>query len=99
MKNLADEGLPVVSWGKDAAVDINSTTEFYKAISEGTVAHDHSPTLAEQVPRLTAKVDTKGNPRLVESEQDVSAALAARVAWWRAKELAEADLYAEVNIL
>lgn len=89
MATLTEEGLPVVSWPADAATDVESTAAFYQAIAEGEVAHDHDPALAEQVSRLTAKTDRHGNPRLVESEQDVAAALAARAAWWRARLLAE----------
>jgi phage terminase large subunit-like protein len=99
MAQLSDEGLPVRAWPADASTDKESTSELYKTIVEGEVAHDHHPLLSEQVPRLTAKVDAKGNPRLVESEGDVAAALAARAAWWRARALAEAELYTEVNIL
>jgi len=89
MAKLADQGLPVVGWPADAKNDAESTAALYQAIAEGELAHDHDQTLTEQVSRLTAKVDRKGNPRLVESEASVSAALAARAAWWRAKALAE----------
>ena len=69
MAELDAEGLPVVSWPGDTATDVESTAAFYQAIAEGEVAHDHDPTLAEQVSRLTAKVDRHGNPRLVEAER------------------------------
>lgn len=98
MATLAEEGLPVVSWPADTATDVDSTSSFYQAIAEGGVAHDHDPVLAEQVARLTAKVDRHGNPRLVESEQDVAAALAARAAWWRARLMAESPPTEELMI-
>ena len=98
MAELDAEGLPVVSWPGDTATDVESTAALYQAISEGELAHDHDPTLSEQVSRLTAKVDRHGNPRLVEAEQDVAAALAARAAWWRARALAEAEPTAELAI-
>lgn len=95
---LLDEGLPIEVWPNDAETDKNSTAELWQAIANGTIAHDHSETLAEQVARLTAKVDRNGNPRLVESEQDVAAALAMRAAWWRARILADAGVTEEVHI-
>lgn len=91
MAQLHDEGLPVVSWPGDGKTDGESSAAFYQAIAGGEVAHDHDPTLSEQVTRLTAKIDKHGIPRLVESEQDVAAALAARAAWWRGRVLAESD--------
>jgi hypothetical protein len=98
MAQLQDEGLPVVTWPADKGTDVDSTAALYQAISEAEVAHDHDPTLSEQVSRLTAQIDRQGNPRLVESEADVSAALAARAAWWRARELAETGVNAEEGI-
>jgi phage terminase large subunit-like protein len=96
---LEDEGLPVVAWPADRATDVESTAGFYQAIAEQTVAHDHDPGLAEQVSRLTAKVDRQGMPRLVESsDPDVSGALAARAAWWRARVLAEQNITEEIHI-
>lgn len=90
MSKLADEGLPVACWPLDRATDVDSTAAFYQAIAEERVAHDHDELLAEHIARLTAKIDRQGNPRLVESsDPDVSAALAARAAWWRARTLAE----------
>jgi hypothetical protein len=68
------------------------------AIVENEIAHDHAELLNDQVQRLTAQVDRQGNPRLVESEDDVSAALAARAAWWRARALAESDYTGELVI-
>lgn len=97
MAKLADEGLPVQAWPGKAA-DVDSTAAFHQAIATQELAHDHDPTLAEQIARLTAKIDGKGNPRLVESESGVSAALAARAAWWRAKVLAEDHVHADEGI-
>lgn len=89
MSQLADEGFPILSWPQKTEIDRDSTAAFYQAIVAHELAHDHEPTLTEQVARLTAKIDRKGNPCLVESEANVSAALAARAAWWRAKALAD----------
>lgn len=98
MAKLHDEGLPVLTWPKDVSTDVDSTAELWKAIADGEVAHDHDPFLSEQVARLTAKVDRQGNPRLVEAEEGVSAALAARAAWWRARVLAEEAPTDEITI-
>lgn len=90
LARLAEQGLPVVAWPSDRDTDVESTSALFAAIAEQTLAHDHDELLSEQIGRLTAKVDGKGMPRLVESaDPDVSAALAARAAWWRAKQLAE----------
>jgi phage terminase large subunit-like protein len=90
MAQLADEGLEVVAWPLDVATDVDSTAELYRAVCEGTIGHDHDQALAEQVAALAAKVDRHGNPRLVRSsDPDVSLAFAARMAWWRARQLAE----------
>jgi len=90
MATLADEDLPVSAFPADRATDVESTAAFYQAVSESELAHDHDPGLAEQVAKLTAKVDRQGMPRLVESsDPDVSGAFAARAAWWRARALAD----------
>ena len=91
MAELIDMDLPVEVWPGDRATDVDSTAALYQAIAEERVAHDHHPLLAEQIGRLTAQIDRQGNPRLVEAEDDVCAALAVRAAWWRAKALAEVD--------
>jgi phage terminase large subunit-like protein len=93
MGRLADEGLPVAPWPSDVATDVDSTAALYQAIAGQTVAHDHDPGLSEQVQMLTGKVDRNGNPRLVRSsDPDLSAAFAARMAWWRAAKLAEENV-------
>jgi phage terminase large subunit-like protein len=92
MEKLLDDGLPVEPWPADHATEKDSTSALYLALTQGEIAHDHSELIAEQMSRLTAQVDRQGNPRLVESEDDVSAALAVRAAWWRARALAEADM-------
>jgi len=89
MARLSDEGLPIMGWPADRTTDVDSTSALFQAIAEQQIAHDHNPVLTEQVSRLTAKIDGKGNPRLVESEEGVSAALAMRAAWWRARAHAE----------
>lgn len=84
------EDLPVEQWSSKYEVDKDSTAAFYQAIVNGELSHDHHPMLSESVARLQARIDNQGNPRLVDSSEfDVSAILAARAAWWRAKELAE----------
>jgi len=102
MGRLADNGLPAVPWpaaGKLTDVETDSTAALYQTIVEGRLGHDHHPILTEQVSRLTAQVDRRGNPRLVESsDADVAAALAMRAAWWRARCLAEEDTGEELTI-
>lgn len=91
MANLFEDSLPIEAWPSDRATDVDSTAALYQAIAEHEVAHDHHQELSEQIARLTAQIDRQGNPRLVEAEDDVSAALAARAAWWRARALATED--------
>jgi phage terminase large subunit-like protein len=98
MEKLLEDGLPVEPWPADLATDKDSTSQLYLAIAENEIAHDHTDILNEQVQRLTAQVDRQGNPRLVESEDDVSAALAARAAWWRARALADSVYTGELVI-
>ena len=97
MGRLYEEGLPVVAWPQDLTSEVDSAAAFYQAIADSEVAHGHDPVLDDQVARLTAKIDRRGNPRLVESD-DVVAALAARAAWWRARLMAESELTAELVI-
>jgi len=89
MARLLEDDVPVVPWPVDRSTDADSTAALYQAIAEQTIAHDHHPVLDEQVGRLVAQVDRQGNPRLVDSDTDVSAALAMRAAWWRARAIAE----------
>jgi hypothetical protein len=90
MGKLADGGVNVVPWPGDRATDVESTGAFYQAIVGGEIAHDHDPGLAVQVSGLTASTDRQGMPRLVDSaEQGAGAALAARAAFWRARQLAD----------
>jgi hypothetical protein len=90
LRGLEELGLPVVAWPADRATDVESTAALFKAIADQELAHDHDEWLGGQVARLTAKVDGQGMPRLVElSDDDVSAALAARAAWWVARRIAE----------
>lgn len=90
LRGLEELGLPVVPWPADRATDVESTAALFKAIADQELAHDHDEWLGGQVARLTAKVDGQGMPRLVESsDDDVSAALAARAAWWVARRIAE----------
>lgn len=102
MGRLGDNGLPVQVWpvdGKLTDVETDSTSALYQAIIEGHLAHDHHPLLTEQVARLTAQIDRRGNPRLVESSDvDVAGALAIRAAWWRARALYESEADGEVHI-
>lgn len=92
MARLAEEGLPVEPWPHDVATDVDSTAALYQAIAERSVAHDHDVELGRQVQALTGKVDRHGNPRLVRSaDPDVTLAFAARMAWWRALKIAEAE--------
>ena len=96
---LEREGLPVQPWVGRGDEDAKSTSDLYRAIESREVAHDHDEFLAEQMGRLLARPDHYGLLKLARpGDFDVSAAMAARSAWWRAKALAP-DLTAEPSVI
>jgi phage terminase large subunit-like protein len=92
VRRLQDGGLPVQVWPNAVDVDVNSSTEWRRAIVEGRVPHDHDPTIGEHVARLVGLATPDGSLRLSAPDDatDVSAARAARIAWTAAVEMAEA---------
>jgi hypothetical protein len=87
---LGDEGLAVTVWANRVDLEVTSATEWRRAIVEGRVAHDHHPLLGEHVGATVARSTVDGSLRLVPPDDGspVDAARAARMAWWRAVELA-----------
>ena len=88
---LRAEGLPMEPWPVGIDVEAASANELYRAIVEGRMAHDHDELLAEQVGNLRARYLADGSLRLVRPAdgEPVDAALAMRMAYWRAADLAE----------
>jgi phage terminase large subunit-like protein len=91
VRRLQDGGLPVEVWPNRVDVDVNSSTEWRRAIVEGRVPHDHSPIIGEHVGRLVGLATPDGSLRLAAPDDatDVSAARAARIAWTTAVEMAD----------
>jgi len=86
---LLDDGLPVTQFSPAADVDAASADEFYRSIIEGDVTHDHDERFADQVAALRVRRTVDGSLRLTRPEDEpADAGLAARAAWWRARELA-----------
>jgi phage terminase large subunit-like protein len=81
----------VRAWTSSADTDAASANEFYRAIVEGRVVHDHDPLVAEQMGGLRVRWGVDGSLRLARPDDGtwVDAAMAARAAWWRAAELVE----------
>jgi phage terminase large subunit-like protein len=88
---LGDDGAPVEVWPNRVDLEVESATEWRRAIIEGRVAHDHHPLLAEHVAASVARSTSDGSLRLVPPDdgRPVDAARAARMAWSRAVELGE----------
>lgn len=76
----------VIEWPNSTEIEVNSSTEWRRAIVEGRVAHDHHPVLADQVAATVVQATSDGGMRLVgpDDGRAVDAARAARMAWWRA---------------
>lgn len=87
--DLAEAGLTVTPWNGTPDVEATSANEFYRAIVEGTVAHDHDGLVAAHMAGVRVKLAPDGSIRLARPETGfVDAAFAARAAWWRARALA-----------
>jgi phage terminase large subunit-like protein len=98
MADLASEGMPVEPWVVKADEDAQASTELYRAIIEGSLPHDHDPQLGGHVEALGVRQSRDGSLVLVrpDSGRSADAALALRMAWWRAKQLAGVDTTAPV---
>jgi len=98
--DLADAGLRVEAWDSTPDVEATSANEFYRAIVEGRVAHDHDALLASAMDSLRVRLSVDGSIRLSRPDRgSVDAALAARSAWWRARSLSEDSAYADSPII
>jgi phage terminase large subunit-like protein len=90
-RDLAGDGVPAQPWPSAIDIEAGSANEFYRAIVEQRVAHDHDELLADHMRNIRARLLADGSLRLVRPDDGThtDAALAARNAWWRASELAE----------
>jgi phage terminase large subunit-like protein len=86
---ISDAGVKVEPWDQSPDAEATSTTELYRAIVEGRVAHDHDELISAAMGAVRVKLGTDGSIRLARPDRGtVDAALAARSAWWRARSLA-----------
>jgi phage terminase large subunit-like protein len=87
-------------WPNRVEVEVTSSTEWRRAIVEGRIAHDHDPVLAAHLGATVGQSTPDASLRFVApgDGRPVEAARAARMAWWRAVELAEAGPVAPVIV-
>ena len=80
-------------WPLDAGLDVESATEWRRAIVEGRVPHDHHPLVGAHVAACALRSMPDGTLRLVAPEdgRPIDAARAARMAWWRAAHLTRVE--------
>lgn len=93
VRRWTDDGLAVTVWPSQRNdVEVASSTDFRRAIVDRRLAHDHHPVLAEHVGALVGRATPDGALRLdaPDTGAEIDAARAARMAWWRALEHAEA---------
>lgn len=97
--DLEDEAVPVYRWTR-LADDQASADELFRAIVERRVPHDHSEVIGAQMDRVVARRSGDGGIRLARPPDGAwcDAAMAVRMAWWRAGELAESTLAAGPSI-
>jgi len=90
-RDLAGDGIPVAAWSQSVDVDSGSANEFYRAIVEERVPHDHDDLVAAHIGNLRIRTLADGSLRLIrpDNSDHCDAALAARNAWWRAGEIAD----------
>lgn len=87
-QELETEGVPVYRW--KTADDVSAADELFRAITEKRVAHDHADVVGSQMARVVARHANDGTIRLGRPDAGTwcDAALAVRLAWWRASEIA-----------
>ncbi|HEY7009043.1 MAG TPA: hypothetical protein VH395_08895 [Jatrophihabitantaceae bacterium] len=88
---LVDAGVPVWQWPNRTDIEVESSTEFRRAIVEGHLGHDHHPLLTQHVGALVGVPTADGSLRLSapDKKTPVDTARAARMAWYRAREHAD----------
>lgn len=93
VRGWADAGYPLMVWPTARNdVEIASSGDFRRAIVDGQLAHDHAPIIGAHIAATVGTTTPDGQLRLDAPEDgaDVDAARAARMAWWRAQEHADA---------
>jgi phage terminase large subunit-like protein len=88
-QQLAQDGAEIYRWtNKDETA---AAEELFRAVLEGRIAHDHHPLLEAQINALVARRIGDGSIRLQRPSDInvwVDAAMALRLAWWRAAVIA-----------
>jgi phage terminase large subunit-like protein len=90
-RELGEQQLPLAPWSSAVDVDAGSANEFYRAIVEERVPHDHDPLVAQHMANLRIRLLADGSLRLIRPDtgEHCDAGIAARNAWWRAAEIAD----------
>jgi len=88
---LRELGAPIEPWDHSSDNEATSAMEFYRAILEGSLAHDHAEVIAQHMAVLRARYGVDGSLRLARPDVGgfVDAAIAARNAWWTASQVAD----------
>jgi len=88
---LRELGAPIEPWDSSSDNEATSAMEFYRAILEGSLAHDHAEVIAQHMAVLRARYGVDGSLRLARPDVGgfVDAAIAARNAWWTAAQVAD----------
>jgi phage terminase large subunit-like protein len=88
--SLETAGVPVSRWSSSDEAVVGD--ELFRAIVERRIAHDHDSLLEDQMGRVLARRIADGTVRLARPEHGwVDAALAVRMAWWRASTFVELE--------
>jgi len=92
-QELREVGLPVEAWDASPDNEAQSANEFFRAIvgDELQLAHDHAPLVGTHMAAVRARYGVDGSLRLARTDDGAlsDAALAARAAWWRARQMAD----------
>ncbi len=82
-----EAGVATYPWLGKVAEEVTSANEMYRAVVEQRLAHDHHPVIASQMASIELQLVPDGIRlrRPVGGKQLIDAAMAARMAWWRAQ--------------
>jgi phage terminase large subunit-like protein len=90
MRGRVDRGDPVEQWDTGRLTEVSSANSLWQAVTEGVFVHDGHPLMAEHFANVTSRETPAGITLMRKGENRwVDVAMAARMAWWRAKALAE----------
>jgi len=82
-----EAGVAAYPWLGKVAEEVMSANEMYRAVVEQRIAHDHHPLISSQMASIELQLVPDGIRlrRPVGDKRWIDAAMAARMAWWRAQ--------------